>query len=177
MRKSLALIVIVMLAFNLAACGKKKVVENVPIAEGGSGDGGDGTGGVGSDGIEGSQFGPGNPDDPNDPLNKRVVYFEYDSPNLDAEGQIIAEAHAQWLASNPGVTVVLEGHADERGTREYNLALGENRAQSVMQVMQGMGVSGSNIQSISYGEERPVALGADESSWSLNRRVEIIYGN
>lgn len=175
MRKILALSVVIMLAFNIAGCGKKKVMENVPVVEGGSGDS-TGTEGIDGSGIDGSQFGPGS-DDPNDPLNKRVIYFEYDSPNLDAEGQLIAEAHAQWLTNNSSVTVVLEGHADERGTREYNLALGEDRAKSVMQVMQGMGVSGSNVQTISYGEERPVALGADESSWSLNRRVEIIYGN
>ncbi len=176
MRKLLALSVVVMLAFNIVGCGKKKAVqENIPVTEGGTGDG-SGSEGVGTGELEGSQFGPGS-DDPNDPLNKRVIYFEYDSSNLNAEGQLVAEAHAQWLASNPGVTVVLEGHADERGTREYNLALGEDRAKTVMQVMQGMGVNGSNVQTISYGEERPVALGADESSWSLNRRVEIIYGS
>ncbi|MCZ7597355.1 MAG: peptidoglycan-associated lipoprotein Pal [Gammaproteobacteria bacterium] len=112
-----------------------------------------------------------------DPLSKRVVYFEYDSSLLSPEGQEIAEAHANYLLSNPGVSPVLEGHADERGTCEYNLALGEDRAKSVGQFMQAMGVQSGRIRTVSYGEERPVALGHDESAWSLNRRVEILYGN
>ncbi len=110
-----------------------------------------------------------------DLLNQRVIYFEYDSSSLSEESRAIIEAHAGYLASAPGTQVVLEGHADERGTREYNLSLGEDRAQSVARIMGGAGVNGDHIQTISYGEERPVSLGSDESSWSLNRRVEILY--
>ena len=73
------------------------------------------------------------------------------------------------------MAVVLEGHADERGTREYNLALGERRANSVSEIFQAMGVAPDAIRTISYGEERPISMGQDESAWSLNRRVEILY--
>ena len=104
-------------------------------------------------------------------------YFEYDSSTLDPESQRVAEAHAVYLADNPGVNVVLEGHADERGTREYNLALGESRAKTVARLVEVLGVDGYRVQTVSYGEERPAALGSDESAWSLNRRVEILYGN
>ena len=93
------------------------------------------------------------------------------------EGQAIAEAHAGYLRDNPGIRVVLEGHTDERGTREYNLALGENRARTVADVLMAMGVDVSRIENVSYGEENPVAEGHDESAWRLNRRVEIRYGN
>jgi len=110
-----------------------------------------------------------------DLLNQRVIYFEYDSSSLSAESRAVVEAHAGYLAAAPGTQVVLEGHADERGTREYNLSLGEDRAQSVAEIMRGAEVNGDDIQTISYGEERPVSLGSDESAWSLNRRVEILY--
>lgn len=108
-------------------------------------------------------------------LDKRVVYFEYNSSLLTLEAEAVAQAHAQYLVSNPGIQVILEGHADERGTREYNLALGEDRAKTVANAMEVRGVSPSRIQIVSYGEERPVALGSDEAAWALNRRVEILY--
>ena len=110
-----------------------------------------------------------------DPLGTRVIYFEFDSNALTPEAQRIVEAHAEYLAGNPGMAVVLEGHADERGTREYNLALGERRANAVADLFQMMGVMSDAVRSISYGEERPVAMEHDESAWSLNRRVEILY--
>ena len=113
--------------------------------------------------------------DLDDPLGTRVIYFEFDSNALTPEAQRIVEAHAEYLASNPGMAVVLEGHADERGTREYNLALGERRANAVADLFQAMGVMADAVRSISYGEERPVAMEHDESAWSLNRRVEILY--
>lgn len=110
-----------------------------------------------------------------DPLSQRVIYFDFDSANLTPEAQRVVEAHAQYLAGNPGMAVVLEGHADERGTREYNLALGERRANAVSQIFQSLGVAPDAIRTISYGEERPVSMGQDEGAWSLNRRVEILY--
>ena len=110
-----------------------------------------------------------------DPLGTRVIYFEFDSNALTPEAQRIVEAHAEYLAANPGMAVVLEGHADERGTREYNLALGERRANAVADLFLVMGVMPDAVRSISYGEERPVAMEHDESAWSLNRRVEILY--
>ncbi len=108
-------------------------------------------------------------------LDKRIVYFEYNSSLLTLEAETVVQAHAQYLASNPGIQIILEGHADERGTREYNLALGEDRAKSVANIMEVRGVGSSRIQIVSYGEERPVALGSDEAAWALNRRVEILY--
>ena len=113
--------------------------------------------------------------DLDDPLGTRVIYFEFDSNALTPEAQRIVEAHAEYLAGNPGMAVVLEGHADERGTREYNLALGERRANAVADLFLVMGVMPDAVRSISYGEERPVAMEHDESAWSLNRRVEILY--
>ena len=92
-----------------------------------------------------------------------------------ADDRPVIEAHARYLETNPGAAITLEGHADERGTREYNIALGERRATSVRDMMLFGGASEQQIQTISYGEERPVAEGHDESAWALNRRVEVIY--
>ena len=114
-------------------------------------------------------------DDPASPLSQRTVYFAFDSSRVEEDNRSIIEAHALWLARNPGASVTLEGHADERGTREYNVALGERRANSVRQLMALTGASGGQIRTISYGEERPAVEGHDESAWRFNRRVEIIY--
>lgn len=114
-------------------------------------------------------------DDPNSPLATRVIYFDYDSTNIRSDFESIVQAHASYLASNPGTAITLEGHADERGTPEYNLALGERRAMAVRRQLVLLGASAGQIKSVSYGEERPVSEGQDEQSYSLNRRVEIIY--
>lgn len=114
-------------------------------------------------------------DDPDSPLAKRVIYFDYDRSDIQDEYRQLIELHAQYLANHPQVQVVLEGHTDERGSREYNIALGERRAQSVKKIMLLFGVADDQIQTVSFGEERPVAPGHDESAWSLNRRVEIVY--
>ena len=114
-------------------------------------------------------------DDPNSPLSVRIIYFEYDSSDIRPQYRTTVEAHAAYLAANPNVIVTLEGHADERGSREYNLALGERRALSVKNQMTLLGASAGQIRTVSYGEERPAAAGSDESSWSQNRRVEILY--
>ncbi len=113
--------------------------------------------------------------DPTSILAKRVVYFDFDSTEIKPEFQAIIEAHGRYLAEHPDVTVTLEGHADERGTREYNMALGERRAKAVRRFLAAQGASFSQMKVVSYGEERPVAFGHDEASWRLNRRVEIVY--
>ncbi|MGM0594083.1 MAG: peptidoglycan-associated lipoprotein Pal [Pseudomonadota bacterium] len=113
--------------------------------------------------------------DPQSELAKRVFYFGFDSSELSTSDRDALEQHARLLNANPEVSVVLEGHADERGSREYNLALGERRAKAVEQVLNLLGVAGEQIQVISFGEERPVALGHDEEAWRLNRRVELLY--
>ena len=114
-------------------------------------------------------------DDPASTLAMRTIYFEYDSSEIRADFRPVIEAHARYLSQNPTTTITLEGHADERGSREYNLALGERRAQSVKQQMTILGVSSSQIRLVSYGEERPAVDGHDEYSWQQNRRVEILY--
>lgn len=113
-------------------------------------------------------------DDPATLLSKRIIYFGYDEIDVSSEYQPIILTHANYLAKNRKVTVILEGHTDERGSREYNLALGERRAQAVRQLMQ-LNVAPNQIEVISYGEERPASIGHDESAWQKNRRVEIIY--
>lgn len=113
--------------------------------------------------------------DPDSLLSKRTVYFDFDKSDIKSEARQIIEAHAEYLSSRPGVRIVLEGHADERGTREYNLGLGERRAKAVQQVMSLLGVGRDQIELVSYGEERPAVMGHNEDAWALNRRVEFIY--
>ena len=114
-------------------------------------------------------------DDPNSPLYKKVFYFPFDSAEIAAADRDVLAAHAKFLAANPKVKVTVEGHADERGTREYNLALGERRAQAVQRLLALQGATKEQSRVVSYGEERPVAMGHDESAWRLNRRVELLY--
>ena len=144
---------------------------------------GDGFGSAGSGGLSGTDNrlgGSGNYDvtDLNDPasiLSRRVIYFAYDQSTIEPEYFEILDAHSELLASNPNLTVRLEGHADERGSREYNVALSERRAQSVKQFMDLKGVGSEQSQTVAYGEELPVDSGHDEAAWSKNRRVEIKY--
>lgn len=105
----------------------------------------------------------------------RIVYFDFDSADIRPESQTIIESNAGYLRGNPRIITQLEGHTDERGSREYNIALGERRANAVRQVMSAMGVSPQQIRIVSYGEERPAAGGGGEQSYALNRRVEIVY--
>ena len=136
----------------------------------------DGTESTKTFGVEGdASRGFSSLNDPSSPLSVRVIYFEYDSSTVLPTYTEVVESHAKYLAQNPNTTITLEGHADERGSREYNLALGERRSQSVKRQMTLFGPTSSQIRATSYGEERPVADGHDEESYSQNRRVEIIY--
>jgi peptidoglycan-associated lipoprotein len=99
------------------------------------------------------------------------IFFDTDESNVDAEDQAVLRSQAQWLASYPAARVTIEGHADERGTREYNLALGGRRANSAKNYLVSLGVDASRITTISYGKERPEAVGSDDGSWSRNRRA------
>ena len=110
-------------------------------------------------------------------LASRTIYFEYDSAKLTEESIAILETHGDFIASNSVdvVSVVLEGHADERGSREYNIALGDRRAQSVRRVLLFQGASSDQIETVSYGEEKPAVEGQFEAAWAKNRRVELIY--
>lgn len=114
-------------------------------------------------------------DDPNSPLSNRVVYFEYDSSTVREEDLATLEAHAAYLGENPNATVRLIGHTDERGSREYNLALGERRALSIRQTLMIQGASVKQFQVTSFGEERADVEGHDEAAWQQNRRVELNY--
>jgi peptidoglycan-associated lipoprotein len=108
-------------------------------------------------------------------LSKRIVYFDFDSAEIRADSQTVVAAHARYLAGAPAQKVRLEGHADERGSREYNIGLGERRAQSVRRALMLQGVAESQITTVSYGEERPAVAGSDEQAYAANRRVEIVY--
>jgi peptidoglycan-associated lipoprotein len=108
-------------------------------------------------------------------LSKRVVYFDFDRSDIRADSQPVVAAHAQFLAKNPSQRVRLEGHADERGSREYNIGLGERRGQAVRRAMLLQGVAEAQLTTVSYGEERPAVAGSDEQAYGLNRRVEIVY--
>ena len=169
------ILLVITASIFMAACAGKKAQESVQM---------DGEGTVTDDTIVsgtmdgevmGMELSGPQGVDANDPLGKRVIYFDYDSATLTFEGEGIAQAHGQYLADHPNVFITLEGHADERGTAEYNLALAEDRAKVVSQIMGVYGVALDRIQLVSYGEERPVALSHDEAAWSLNRRVEIVY--
>lgn len=113
--------------------------------------------------------------DPSNPLSKSTIYFMYDSSQVQQDFIPVIAAHAQYLLSHPTRRLTLEGHADERGSSEYNIALGEQRAKSVARMMKVQGVSESQLQVVSYGEEKPAVDGHDESAYQLNRRVELLY--
>jgi peptidoglycan-associated lipoprotein len=108
-------------------------------------------------------------------LRQRVVYFDFDQDALRPEFQAIVACHAKYLVDRPGARMTLEGNADERGTREYNLGLGERRGNAVAAAVMASGGSGSQMSTVSYGEERPTCLDSTEDCWARNRRVEIVY--
>lgn len=163
MHSKSSIVLVALLGLTLAACGGKKGVK------------GDGTE---DDGVSTTALGDGSSAQGSELMGDLAVnnkiYFEYDSATITPESRALIEAHSQNLLNNPGMSVVLEGHADERGTREYNLALAERRSLSVLEVMLAYGVSRDQLQAISYGEERPEALEHNESAWALNRRVVIL---
>ncbi len=103
------------------------------------------------------------------------IFFEFDSSVLSAEAQAILKAKAEWMARNTHLSIIIEGHCDNRGTTEYNLALGERRAEGVKRFMQDLGVSEDRARTISFGEERPLALGNDEDAWAKNRRAHFEF--
>ncbi len=105
----------------------------------------------------------------------RVVYFDFDDANIKPEYRDLLAAHGAFLAKNPGLVVTVEGHTDERGTPEYNVGLGERRANAVKQVLQSYGVQASQIKTVSYGEEKPANPAHDEAAWAQNRRGVLSY--
>jgi peptidoglycan-associated lipoprotein len=182
------------LALFVSACAttqEESIEDGPPIddqsqMDGGT-SGGDTGGGVSASGVEGgdesgvSAIAAGEMsavemlEQTDGPLSDRTIYFEYDSAALTDESIAILETHGSFIAGNGEVSVRLEGHADERGSREYNIGLGDRRAQSVRRVLLFQGASTDQIDTVSYGEERPVDAGHSEEAWAKNRRVELIY--
>lgn len=170
----------------LSGCSSSE--EEGSLAESTQGTDASTTSGYNDGSMSGSQFGSGSgfnsgsgshlgPEfsDPNNPLSKQVIYFELDSSQIKQEYVPVVAAHAQYLASHPSQHVILAGHADERGSSEYNIALGEQRAKSVERMMRSQGVTASQLEIVSYGEEKPAVSGSGESAWQQNRRVEVGY--
>jgi peptidoglycan-associated lipoprotein len=105
-----------------------------------------------------------------------VIYFDFDRSDIRPEYATLINNHAKHLAGTPAIKIRVEGHTDERGSREYNIALGERRAQAVRRALMLQGAGDSQLTTVSYGEERPAAPGSDESAYEKNRRVELVYG-
>ena len=116
---------------------------------------------------------PGSQEDLEEQVGARA-FFGFDQYSLDSIARATLEKQAAWMQANPSVKVIIEGHADERGTREYNLALGDRRANAVKDYLVALGVNPGRIQTISYGKERPRALGSTEAAWAQNRRTETV---
>lgn len=160
----------------LVACGSNVRLDQPPV-EDRSGTAAGGAGGQGSGvdqrGVAGVQVpGAGS----NQPAAlQRVIYFDYDSFEVKDEAKPLLEANARYLIANRSVRVALEGHTDERGGREYNLALGQKRAEAVRRALSLLGVQEGQMEAVSFGEEKPAAAGLDEAAWAKNRRVELTY--
>ena len=171
-------IALVLTVVLVAGCAGRKGTEQEELGygthsgpQGGAQAGGVGEGGVG----QGSALGDSAVAGPTASVKNRTVYFDYDRDEVKAEFREIVAANGRYLAANPAAKVRLEGHADERGSREYNIGLGERRAQAVKQALLLQGAGASQLTTVSYGEERPAATGSDDESWALNRRVELVY--
>lgn len=113
--------------------------------------------------------------DPANPLSKRSIYFDLDSSSIKQDYRSVVEAHGKFLAKKPGVKIVVRGNTDERGSREYNLALGQRRAEATKQALRVYGVVGDQIETVSFGSEKPVTEGHNEEAWTKNRRADIAY--
>jgi peptidoglycan-associated lipoprotein len=167
------IVLLVAAALGLSACAGKKPKPETSSAPQAANAGAEGAGATGAnaganadDESAGPQGGL---------LIKRMVYFDFDSSEIKGEGTDIVAAHAKYLAAHGATRVRLEGHTDERGSREYNVSLGERRAQAVRRALLLQGASDAQISTVSYGEERPAVAGHDEAAWAKNRRVEIVY--
>ncbi|UIP06349.1 peptidoglycan-associated lipoprotein Pal [Erythrobacter sp. SDW2] len=165
MPRLLTLALVIPISLSMAACGKKKI-DQLPPPPGGTA--AETTTGAPST-IPGSQA-----DFLQQMAGKDVIYFDTDRYNIDSADAEALQRQAQWLLRYPGKRATIEGHCDERGTREYNLALGERRANAAKNYLVSLGVDPSRLSVVSYGKERPVALGSTESAWAQNRRAVTI---
>jgi len=178
----------VLVALTLSACGTTggtpAAVEDRTGGKTGtatSGQAGTETTGVGGSGVTGSAVGgqySGDPrKDPASPLSKRSVFFDFDSFVVKDEYRPMLEAHAGYLMSKRDAHVILQGNADERGSREYNLALGQKRAEAVRKALAVLGVSDAQMEAISFGEEKPRNEGQTEEAYAENRRADVVYSD
>lgn len=152
----------------VAACTPKRL-EPLPQAPVGATSAGTGTG-TGQAGT-GSAVTPGSAEDFKRSVTSDTINFGLDAFDIDAQARAILDSQVAWLAQYPNVRITIEGHCDERGTRDYNLALGDRRANAAKNYLAARGVSAARIATISYGKERPLALGSDDASWAQNRRA------
>ena len=164
---------------TLAGCASKGT-EQAPVEDkGGSATvvaPGTSTTGTAASGISGTATGMMPHKDPANILSqKRTIYFDYDQDTIKDEYKATVEAHAKYLQGNRQLKIILQGNTDERGTREYNIALGQRRADAVKKLMILLGASEVQIETVSFGKEKPRSEGHDESSWAQNRRVDIVY--
>ena len=160
---------------TLAACSSGVKLDEVPVKDLNSASATQGTAGTGADanGVAAVEVPGSNLQQPD--AMARTVYFDYDSFEVRAEYAATLEANARYLKANANRKLALEGHTDERGGREYNLALGQKRAEAVRRSMSLLGVSEAQMEPVSFGEEKPAAFGFDEESFAKNRRVELTY--
>lgn len=175
----LKLLLVITASLVLAACSstgaKKDTAQSGARIENRGAGVGDSNGAAGQGLGDANAAGGGALNDPHSPLAVRVIYFDYDSANIRADFNDTVAAHAAYLAANPTTNVTVEGHTDERGSREYNLALGERRALAVRKQLVLLGASAGQIKTVSYGEERPAVDGHDEATYEKNRRAELVY--
>ena len=171
-------------ALLLAACQTTSTTKDAgaPVEErtpGAAGTPGAATTGTSTTGISGNPTGSaagGNPlKDPSSPLSKRIVYFEFDSYVVKDEYKSMIEAHGRYLQSNRGARMTIQGSTDERGSREYNIALGQRRADALKKMLLLYGATEIQIETVSFGKEKPRRDGHDEASWTENRRDEIVF--
>ncbi len=168
------LLPLVLAMLVLSGCSSTGGAKNGGEAGAGSGTGGES--GTSTSAAGGGGGWTGSPlEDPNSPLYEKVVYFDFDRSEIRPEYVDTLRAHAEYLVNTPSARVVIEGHCDERGSREYNIALGERRANSVKRFLEAEGVSPAQLDTVSYGEERPVDPGHNEEAWAKNRRAELVY--
>ncbi|HTV51320.1 MAG TPA: peptidoglycan-associated lipoprotein Pal [Steroidobacteraceae bacterium] len=180
MMRRFSLLLVLAGALLIGGCAHKPPrpdTGNTPAAGAGTGAGTETSGANSANAGAGAQGGAGaeGPGPQEGLLTKRVIYFDFDSSEIKGEGTDIVAAHAKYLAANPTVHVRLEGNTDERGSREYNIGLGERRAQAVRRALLLQGAADGQITTVSYGAERPADAGHDEAAWQKNRRVEIVY--
>ena len=173
MKLKLGSFIVLALMVVITGCSTKGDVKEGDVSIEDRGTGADGA--VASGAAGGTDFSSYSLDDPNSPLSRRVIYFEYDSAEITDADQELLMTHAGYLVANPGQHITLEGSTDERGSREYNIALGDQRALSVQRILEFNGVTAEQITVVSYGEEKPAAEGHSDAAWRLNRRVELVY--